>query len=249
MTEQAPPNVADKPLTGPAVLPPDGKPDALVVLLHGYGSNGQDLIQLTPYFRAALPNAAFLAPNAPQDVPGLAGGHQWWPIVTMDRAERAYGAHYAALAVNTYIDAALKRFALKADRLVLVGFSQGTITALQTALTRNEKIAGVIGFSGAVADPERLELEIRSRPPILLVHGEDDEVLPIAFFEEAKEALERLTHPVHTLVVPGLGHSIDPSGLEVAGAFLRQVLPPKFNAAWSSGGQTRFTFGSDGRPK
>lgn len=245
----APPAFTDKPLSGPEVMPPSGKPDALIVLLHGYGSNGAALIELAPYFQAALPNAAFLAPNAPQECPGAPGGHQWWPIVTMERGERAYGAYYAAIAVNAFIDAALKRFGLKEDRLVLVGFSQGTIVALQAGLTRDNKLAGIIGYSGAVADPERLQTEIRSRCPILLVHGEADDALPLHYLEEAKEVLERLVWPVRTVTVPGLGHSIDPTGLKAADDFLREVLPPKFTAGWSSAGQTRFVLGADGRPK
>ena len=222
------------PLSGPAIMPPGGKPDALVLLLHGYGSNGADLISLAPYFQAAVPGAAFIAPNAPEVCPGAPDGYQWWPIVTLSREERAYGAYHAAITLNAFIDSVLAQFGLTEERLVLVGFSQGTMMALQVGLRRERPVAGIIGYSGMVADAERLEAEIRSRPPVLLVHGDVDPVLPIAHFHDSKAVLERLALPLTTHVSPGLGHSIDPAGLKLGVDFLKTVLPaPK---TWSLDG-------------
>jgi phospholipase/carboxylesterase len=231
-------------LNGPGVLPASGAPDSLVIFLHGYGSNGEDLIALAPFFQAAVPQAAFLSPNAPQDCEGAPGGYQWWPILDMSREERAYGAYHAAFAVNATIDAMLARFGLPEDRLVLVGFSQGTMMALEVGLRRERQIAGIIGYSGMVADPGRLEAEIRSRPPILLVHGDEDPVLPVANFHEAEALLERLALPVTAHVSPGLGHSIDQSGLRLGAEFLKRVLPSQ--RTWSSGATT-FRVGGSGK--
>jgi phospholipase/carboxylesterase len=224
-------------LNGPGVLPASGAPTSLVIFLHGYGSNGADLIALAPFFQAAAPQAAFLSPNAPQECPGAPDGYQWWPIIDMSREERAYGAYQAAFAVNATIDAMLERFGLSEDRLVLVGFSQGTMMALEVGLRRDKQIAGIIGYSGMIADPTRLEAEIRSRPPILLVHGDEDPVLPVSHFHETKAVLEGLGLPLTTHVSHGLGHSIDPAGL-------KKVLPQP--RSWSSG-TTSIRLGGDGK--
>ncbi|MDB5430331.1 MAG: phospholipase [Caulobacter sp.] len=233
MTQPSPP---ESPLHGPGVIPAGKAPTSLVIFLHGYGSNGADLISLAPYFQAALPDAAYLAPNAPEECPGAPDGYQWWPIVTLSREERAYGAYMAAPAVHAFIDAMLARFNLTEERLVLVGFSQGTMMALEVGLRRERPLAGIIGYSGMIADDTRLEAEIRSRPPVLLVHGDEDPVLPVSHFHDAKATLERLAVPLTTHISPGLGHSIDPAGLALGVDFLKRVLPgPK---TWSSTGGT-----------
>ena len=212
------------PLNGPSLAPTSGTTKSIVVLLHGYGSNGADLISLAPYWRDALPDTLFVAPNAPEPVPGLPGGYQWWGLASFDRAALAAGVALTVPAVDGLIDALFAEHALPPGRLALVGFSQGTMTALNAGLRRPEPVAGIVGFSGMLADVGGIETGIRSRPPVLLVHGDADPVVPFAGFEEARRTLRALDVPVSEHVSPGLEHSIDMPGLSAAEAFLRRHL-------------------------
>ena len=212
-------------LSGPILLPASGaKPDCMVILLHGYGSNGDDLIGLAPYWRVALPGAAFLSPNAPEPCPGVPGGHQWWALTDLSPAARAAGARRAAPVLDAFIDAQLKAYGLGEDRLALVGFSQGAMMALHVGPRRERRLAGLIGYSGMLADPDSPPAELRTRPPVLLVHGDADPVLPVAALYQAKAVLGGLGFDVTTHVSPGLGHSIDGPGLSLGERFLRRVL-------------------------
>ena len=208
------------PLGGPQNAPTAGDPASLVIFLHGYGSNGADLIGLAPYWRAALPRTLFLSPNAPQDCPGAPGGYQWWPLTDLSPASRAAGVRQSAPALNAYIDEQLAKYGLSDDRLALVGFSQGTMMALHVGPRRAEALAGIVGFSGMLADPQALAAEVVTRPPVLLVHGDADAVLPVASLPYAQGALEALGFEVATHVSRGLGHSIDEAGLRLGGQFL-----------------------------
>lgn len=206
-------------------LPPSagGPPRKLVILAHGYGSNGEDLIGLGHYWRQVLPNAAFVAPDAPEPVPGFFGGYQWFPITRLDPEEMAAGARRAAAALNDLIDAELERHSLSASDCALVGFSQGTMMSLHVGLRRPETLAAIVGFSGALVGPERLAEEIRSRPPVLLAHGDMDDMVPVQALHAASAALADMGVPLRTHVSPGLGHSIANDGLELAGDFLRDA--------------------------
>ena len=157
-------------LDGPRIAPRGGSPDALVVLLHGYGANGDDLIGLADGWRRQLPNAAFVAPNAPEDIPGMPGSLQWFALTLRDPTEYWRGVVAARPAIDRFLDAELARYRLGANRLVLVGFSQGTMLALHIGLRRPAAPAAVVGFSGLLAGPEHLA-EAEARPPILLIHG------------------------------------------------------------------------------
>lgn len=212
-------------LDGPRLAPLSGNaPDALVVLLHGYGSNGDDLIALARMIQPALPNAAFVAPNAPSQIPYMAAAYQWWPIETFSMAERAAGADAAAPGLDAFLSAELDATGLSGDRLLLIGFSQGTMMALHVGLRRPEPIAGIVGISGMLVAPERLEAEIRSRPSVLLIHGTDDDVVPYRSMDLAQSALAALSVPVDTHASPGLGHSVGQDGLEAAVAFARAAI-------------------------
>jgi phospholipase/carboxylesterase len=207
-------------IDGPRVAPAaGGDPRSIVILAHGYGSNGEDLISLAPYWREALPHAVFIAPNAPQPCPGAPGGYQWWPIGSVDRTA---GVKSAAPVLDAFIDAELARYGLTDERLALVGFSQGTMLSLHVALRRPRTMAGVIGYSGMLIDAD--EADIRSRPPILLVHGDADPMVPIAAFHHAQAELKRLGLEITSHVSRGLGHSIDMDGLKLGEAFLSRVL-------------------------
>jgi phospholipase/carboxylesterase len=213
-------------IDGPRMAPASGgAATALVILLHGYGSNGEDLIGLAPYWRGALPDTAFVSPNAPERCPGAPGGYQWWGISSLDRAARADGAARAAPALNAFIDAELARHGLDESRLALVGFSQGTMMALHVGPRRSKPVAGIVGFSGMVADEAGLSGDgAVTRPPLLLVHGDADPMIPVAAFHNAFKLLSGAGFNVETHLSPGLGHSIDEAGLRLGGEFLTRVL-------------------------
>jgi phospholipase/carboxylesterase len=212
-------------LTGPIVLPKSGgPPTSLVVLLHGYGSNGEDLIGLTPFWRDALPDTLFVAPNAPQICPGAPDGYQWWALTSLSPEARAAGLRQSAPLLNSFIDDLLARCGLAEDRLVLIGFSQGTMMALHVGPRRAGAIAGIIGYSGMLADPDALARELCNRPPVLLVHGDADDVLPVSSLARAQSALADLGFSVSSHVSPRLGHGIDEAGIRLGQAFLLRQL-------------------------
>ena len=213
-------------IDGPRIAPLSGEAaTSLVILLHGYGSNGDDLIGLVPYWQGALPGAAFVSPNAPEICPGAPDGYQWWGISSLDRGARAAGAARAAPTLDAFIDAELARHGLTEANLALVGFSQGTMMALHVGPRRAAALAGIVGFSGMIADEAGLEGEgSRTRPPVLLVHGDADPMIPVAAFHQARAALGGAGFAVESHVSAGLGHSIDAAGLNLGGAFLARVL-------------------------
>jgi phospholipase/carboxylesterase len=210
-------------LDGPRLEPRGASPAALVVLLHGYGANGDDLIALAEGWRRRLPGAAFVAPNAPQVIPGAYGGLQWFPLTLRDPREYWRGVTAARPALDQFLDAELARHRLPAGRLVLVGFSQGTMMALHVGLRRAVAPAGIVGYSGLLAGPEHLG-EITARPPILLIHGEDDDLIPVDALHIAREPLAKAGLLVEWHVRPSLGHGIDPAGERMAGHFIAMAL-------------------------
>jgi phospholipase/carboxylesterase len=212
-------------IDGPRVPPAaGGAPQSLVILLHGYGSNGEDLISLAPYWRDALPATAFVAPNAPEPCPGAPGGYQWWGLTSVDRGARAAGAARAAPVLDAFIDAELARHGLTEAKLALVGFSQGTMMALHVGPRRRNVLAGIVGYSGMLADEAALADPATTRPPILLIHGDADPMIPINAFHQAQASLAAKGFEVESHVSRGLGHSIDMPGLELGGRFLARVL-------------------------
>ena len=219
----------DGPRTGPAQAQ-DGRAKELVILLHGLGADGNDLISLAPLFAQVLPEAAFVSPNAPfpcdMAPPGASMGRQWFSFQDRDPAAVLVGARAAAIHLDAFIDAELERNGLPDERLVLLGFSQGTMIALHTAIRRAHPCAAVIGYSGALVGPELLAQEVRSRPPVLLVHGDADEIVPFQSMAAAEQALRGAGFLVHGEARPGLGHGIDEAGLKLGAAMLRQSLYP-----------------------
>jgi phospholipase/carboxylesterase len=214
---------AIQPLVGPRIEPRGGRASALVVLLHGYGANGDDLIALGDGWRRSLPDAAFVAPNAPEMIPGMYGGLQWFPLTLRDPGEYWRGVATAQPALDRFLDAELARYRLAADRLVLVGFSQGTMMALHVGLRRAAAPAGIVAYSGLLAGPDQLRAT-KARPPVLLIHGEADDLIPVEALHMAREALAGAGTLVEWHVRPGLGHGIDPEAQWMAGHFIAQTL-------------------------
>ena len=211
-------------LDGPRVAPAaGGAARSLVILLHGYGSNGEDLISLAPYWQGALPHTAFVSPNAPERCPGAPGGYQWWGITSLDPAARATGAARAAPVLGAFIDAEVARAGLTEAHVALVGFSQGTMMALHVGPTRSPALAGIVGYSGMLADARTLA-DAKTRPPILLIHGDADPMIPPTAFDQAATALTTAGFSVESHLSAGLQHSIDAEGLRLGGAFLTRVL-------------------------
>lgn len=224
-------------LNGPRVSPAaGGPPRRLVIFAHGYGSNGDDLIGLAPVFQQVLPDAAFVSPNAPQPVPGYPGGYQWWPITRLDPNEAFRGAQSAAPGLDAFIDAELQRHRLPASACALVGFSQGTMISLYAGLRRAEPLAAILGYSGMLAGPEALPAEIRSRPPVALVHGDRDEVIPPQALFSATSGLADAGVPCLWRLERRLAHSIGPEGLSLGQAFLRDAFAGRL-AGWTAPGR------------
>ena len=212
-------------LSGPSHPPHSGgKAKRLVILLHGLGADGNDLIGLAPYWAPHLPDAEFLSPNAPFPCDMAPYGYQWLSARDPSPEARLAGARAAATILDAFITDELAKRSLSESDLALVGFSQGTMMSLFVGPRRDKQIAGIVGFSGRLIAPELLGAEIRSRPPVLLVHGTDDPMVSYASMGEAEAALRVAGVAVETLTCPGIGHSIDGDGLQAGGRLLHRVL-------------------------
>ena len=213
----------DGPRFGPGSGPGSGKPaKQLVVLCHGLGADGQDLIDLATIWCHALPDAAFVAPDAPEACDLSPFGRQWFSVGDRSPPMREAGVRAAAAALNQFLDAELARLNLPPDAYALMGFSQGAMTVLFTGLRRPVAPRAILAYSGGLIAPETLASEISHRPPVLLVHGEDDPVVLPSHSTEAAEALVALGVPVDLNFRPFLEHGIDDTGIELGAAALRK---------------------------
>lgn len=211
-------------LVGPTLPPATGRPPRQVVLLlHGVGADGNDLIGLAPFFQQVLPDAAFFSPNAPQSFDMAPFGYQWFSLRDFSPEARLKGTRAAAPILDHYIDHLLAIFGLAEKDMALIGFSQGAMMALYVGLRRARPLAGIVGYSGMLVAPESLASDLRSRPPVLLVHGEADGVVPVAALDQAKTALDVNKVPVRAHVRPGLAHGIDEEGIRLAQEFLKET--------------------------
>ncbi|KAG1647367.1 putative hydrolase [Nymphon striatum] len=205
-----------------------GQTRSVVVFLHGYGANGADLLGLADPLAEHLPDTLFVAPDAPEDCAGAPMGFQWFPIPWIDGSseeESERGMMAASADLNAFLDALMVDEDVLPEQVVLFGFSQGTMMSLHVAPRREDAVAGVVGFSGRLLRPELLKDEGGSRFPVLLVHGDQDDVVPIQSMPQAAEAMQEAGYKdVYAHVMKGTGHGIDPDGLGVALAFMRDVL-------------------------
>jgi len=207
-------------------LPPwaGGKPRCAVILLHGIGDSGAGLIGLGDYWREDLPEAEFIAPDAPFPFDSAPFGRQWFSLQDRSPGPMLAGLLQAAPILDGFIDHVLSSRGLPARRLARVGFSQGTMMSLYVAPRRAEPLAGVVGYSGRLVGAESLPKAEPSSPPFLLIHGQQDEVVPFAELARAEAGLREAGYGVSSMARPGLGHNIDETGLEEGLAFLRRVL-------------------------
>lgn len=214
-------------LSGPSFGPVGAdRPARLVILLHGYGADGDDLLGLAPHWARVLPKTEFLAPHAPFPCEASPFGRQWFGFEGRDEAMILAETQTAAAILDAFIDAELARRGLGEEQLALVGFSQGTMMALHVAPRRTHPMAAVVGYSGSLIAPQILPREMKSKPRILLVHGNADPVVPYPALATAQEALQSLGIPVTAITRPGLAHGIDDVGLARAGEFLNAAFMP-----------------------
>jgi phospholipase/carboxylesterase len=212
-------------LDGPRLEPRSGPPRQLVVFLHGYGADGKDLIDIGRAWQGILPQAAFVSPHAPEPCGQAPVGRQWFPLTFRNPDERWTGVNAAGPQLERFLDAELKRRNLPPGALALVGFSQGTMMALHVGLRRAVAPTAIVGYSGIFvlpnnSPPEGFASEIKSRPPVLLVHGDRDDLIPAQALFHASQALAALDIPVEWHLSPGVGHGIDAEGLRHGGEFL-----------------------------
>ena len=212
-------------LSGPIMGPVSGITKSIVVLLHGYGANGDDLIGLAPSLSAALPDTLFVAPNAPYPcAQNPFGGLQWFNVLEENQQDRLSQIRAAASIIDAFVDSELKRLGVDENKLAFLGFSQGTMLSLHVGLRRSNSPAGILGYSGRLEAPELLVDEISVRPPVLLIHGEDDPLIPVNLMGVAADSLIKNGVKVDTHNRHGLQHGIDQEGVKIGADFLQSVL-------------------------
>lgn len=222
-------------LDGPRIAPSGGRARALVVFLHGYGADGADLIELGRQWQGRIPEATFVSPHAPERCAGTPMGRQWFALANAapdDPAateERWSGVVRARGPIDVFLDSELQRLGLDESRLALVGFSQGAMMAMHVGLRRKRAPAAILGYSGLLVGPECLKeataRDARGRPPpILLVHGDQDPLIPFEAMFIAADALAAAGLPTQWHMSFGVGHGIDAGGAQRGGLFLAQAL-------------------------
>ncbi len=212
-------------LKGPSLEPKSGTAKQLVVFLHGYGADGNDLIEIGRTWQSLLPDAAFVSPHAPRPCGQSPMGREWFPLTFRDPNERWIGVNAATPDLDAFLDDELKRRTLPPQALALVGFSQGTMMALHAGLRRAVAPAAIVGYSGMLvvpetADPDTFAAEVRSRPPVLLIHGDQDQMIPVQALMHAAQGLAALEVPAEWHISQGIGHGIDQEGLRHGAEFL-----------------------------
>ena len=200
------------------------KPDSAVILCHGYGGDGRDISILANYWKNYLPNTVFLCPDAPERCAVSPTGYQWFDLMDQTKDEILTKSIVAELKLNKLIDEVKINFNLKAEKIILCGFSQGCMISLQTGLKREDQINSVIGYSGKIIDVKHIENNVKSKPNIILMHGDKDEVVPISFLLEAKELFNKMNYNIQTKIFVNCEHRIPQEGSSLGLEFIKKQL-------------------------
>ena len=212
-------------ITGPIIEPSSGnQPKQVVIFVHGYGADGNDLIGLANYFKGNLPDTVFLSPHAPEACPMNPAGYQWFDLTSRDPAILWSKILVAADHLNEFIDSTLEKYELKDENLALVGFSQGTMMSLHVSLRRKNTMAGVLGYSGKLIAPELLKNDLISKPPIYLIHGDQDPMVPFQETLDAETNLKEYDVDIKSHISKFTQHSIAEDGLQIGIEFLTSRL-------------------------
>ena len=200
------------------------KPDSAVILCHGYGGDGRDISILANYWKNYLPNTVFICPDAPEKCAVSPTGYQWFDLMDQTKDEILTKSMVAELKLNKLIDEVKINFNLKAEKIILCGFSQGCMISLQTGLKREDQINSVIGYSGKIIDVKHIENNVKSKPNIILMHGDKDEVVPISFLLEAKELFNKMNYNIQTKIFVNCEHRIPQEGSSLGLEFIKKQL-------------------------
>ncbi len=214
-------------LSGPRADPRSGETKSLVILLHGYGADGNDLFGLAKPLSEYMPDTAFRSPNAPETNSVNPGGYQWFPIPWIDGSsedQMKEGFERSAGILDTYLTEAMAEEGVTAAQTAVIGFSQGTMMSLHVGPRRTEQLACIVGFSGRMVANDNIATEAKSKPPILLVHGDQDQMVPVSEMSAAETALRSAGFDVQSHISQGTGHGIAPDGLTLALEFLMRHL-------------------------
>jgi phospholipase/carboxylesterase len=212
-------------LSGPEMAPKNnGEVKQLIIMLHGYGSDGFNLISLSEYLADFLPNAHFIAPNGAYPFELAPSGYQWCSLIDRTDEKILNGLRESEVIVNDFIDMQMKKYNLKSEQVALLGFSQGTFLSLHTSLRRKDQLGAVVGFAGALVGSHTLDVELKSKPPICLIHGKDDDVVPCSSSVGARQVLQKYNINIDVHLLPNLAHSIDSEGIVIAGEFIKKFL-------------------------
>lgn len=195
----------------------------VVVFLHGLGANGQDLMGLAPEFAGMLPNTLFLSPDAPFPCDMAPSGFQWFSLQDRTPDVILAGIQGTSPILDGYITEILREYDLPAEKMALVGFSQGTMMSLYSAPRYKDKLAGVLGYSGALIWEQDTDIDALQKPPVRIIHGDADEVVPVSAYHQAKKDLENAGFDVSGQVCPGIGHGISSEAVDSGKEFLASV--------------------------
>ncbi|MEP3298203.1 MAG: prolyl oligopeptidase family serine peptidase [Pseudoruegeria sp.] len=216
-----------RPLNYERVAAASGTTKSVVVFVHGYGANGADLLGLSDPLKEHMPDTTFVSPDAPEKIPGAPFGFQWFPIPWLDGSSEEAAKEGLARAsedFNAFLDQVMAEEGITSNELILFGFSQGTMLSLHVAPRRNDQIRAIVAFSGRLLEPDSLASDVVSKPPVLLVHGDADDVVPPQSMNEAGQALQAAGFDVYAHVMKGTAHGIAPDGLSVALSFMKDKL-------------------------
>ena len=200
------------------------KPKNIVILCHGYGGDGKDISILANYWKNYLPETMFLCPDAPEKCAVSSQGFQWFDLMDQTKEQILSKSLIAENILTKYIENVCKEFDLLLDKISLCGFSQGCMISLQTGIKSKQKLNSILGYSGKIIDKDHLEKNINSKPNVLLMHGDKDEIVPVSSLLEAKEFFNKIDYKIQTKIFKNCEHRIPQEGSSMGLEFLKTNL-------------------------